>query len=199
MVSHSGWLLALRGGQRLMIKPAGIPKDWQRNTTGNNSQTFIWRAFFLSLDMLHWICCHSSYLSHLDLSQITGLQQSLCGQPCSSSSKVSHLCLERNPSIPGSFRFAGETCPHFCSAATLHPSDLAASSCPVSLARLWSDLCRLCGTQQTSRYSWISRVRLQCLLDASYPFQVVFWSCWGKDSQPMLLWVGERAGRLWSA
>lgn len=38
-------------------------------------------------------------------------------------------------------RFAGEICPHSCSAATFHPSDLAASSCALSLARVRSDPC----------------------------------------------------------
>lgn len=34
MGSHSGWLLAHRGGQRFTVNPRGIPKDKQKYSTG---------------------------------------------------------------------------------------------------------------------------------------------------------------------
>lgn len=34
MGSHSGWLLARRGGQGFTVNPRGIPKDKQKYSTG---------------------------------------------------------------------------------------------------------------------------------------------------------------------
>lgn len=101
--------------------------------------TFIWRHFFflVSTCFVEFIVAHNTFLTWI-------FPWSLA---CSKVSVVSpvlhparfHICiLQGAPASTGLCRLAGEICQHFCSAATFHPSGLAASSCTLSLARVWT-------------------------------------------------------------
>lgn len=57
MVSHSGWPLALRGGQRLDLSQQESQRTSRTTQLATTLRPLSEDIFFLSFDMLRWICC----------------------------------------------------------------------------------------------------------------------------------------------